>query len=181
MLPAVDQLPAMATLSALFKRQCVDDFGDMVDCGPSWWYSTTGYAVRYTITAVIILLLLLYFVGGYMHAVRRLNKGLAPLAYHRVSGCKLIFSQSCVIADALIVDGAKERHSPAISPRSALLRRWSAAAAWWLSHAQLRPSATAMASTSTRLQQRGSSSLCSTPRGLEDKPGPACPCQSLQP
>ena len=34
--------------------------------------------------ALIFLLLLAWFVGGYYHAQRRMRKGLQPLAYHRV-------------------------------------------------------------------------------------------------
>lgn len=40
-------------------------------------------AIRYTIICVIFASILLYFVGGYLHARRRLRKGLPPLAYHR--------------------------------------------------------------------------------------------------
>lgn len=40
-------------------------------------------AVRYTIVAILFLLIFLYFLGGYWHARRRLRKNLAPLPYHR--------------------------------------------------------------------------------------------------
>lgn len=43
----------------------------------------TGMAVRYSITLVLLALILLYFVGGYLHARQRVRKGLAPLPYHR--------------------------------------------------------------------------------------------------
>ena len=41
--------------------------------------------VKWAIIASIILLFVAYFVGGYMHAQRRIKKGRPPLAYHRVS------------------------------------------------------------------------------------------------
>ncbi|KAI7360065.1 hypothetical protein KC320_g37 [Hortaea werneckii] len=40
-------------------------------------------AVRYTIVGLLFAALLLFFVGGYFHARRRLQKGLPPLSYHR--------------------------------------------------------------------------------------------------
>ena len=39
--------------------------------------------IRYAIVALAFGILLLYFVGGYAHARRRMKKGLPPLAYHR--------------------------------------------------------------------------------------------------
>lgn len=44
-----------------------------------------GYIVKWTILAVIVLLFTLWIVGGYWHAKKRIQKGLRPLAYHRVS------------------------------------------------------------------------------------------------
>lgn len=40
-------------------------------------------AVRYAIVGLLFAALLLFFVGGWFHARRRLRKGLPPLAYHR--------------------------------------------------------------------------------------------------
>jgi hypothetical protein len=40
-------------------------------------------AIRYTIIIVIFAIILLYFVGGYLHARRRLKKGLPLKRYHR--------------------------------------------------------------------------------------------------
>lgn len=36
------------------------------------------------------MLLLAWFIGGYYHAQRRMRKGLAPLAYHRVRSVSLL-------------------------------------------------------------------------------------------
>jgi hypothetical protein len=44
----------------------------------------TAYAIKWAIIAAIILIFCLYFLGGYMHAQRRMKRGLPPLAYHRV-------------------------------------------------------------------------------------------------
>lgn len=40
-------------------------------------------AVRYAIIGVLFALILLYFIGGYYHARRRLSRNLPPLPYHR--------------------------------------------------------------------------------------------------
>lgn len=39
--------------------------------------------MRYAIICVIFAAILVYFIGGYYHAKRRLKKGQPPLAYHR--------------------------------------------------------------------------------------------------
>ena len=51
-----------------------------------WILLTTlqaGMATRYAIVAFLFGAILLFFVGGYYHAKRRLRKGQAPLPYHR--------------------------------------------------------------------------------------------------
>ena len=76
-----------------------DDY-DYYD-GQSWWWTPVrcghslsyhdrianeqqaGMAVRYAVVAILFAFLLIFFVGGYYHARRRLRKGLQPLAYHR--------------------------------------------------------------------------------------------------
>ncbi|KAM3419859.1 hypothetical protein BST61_g3188 [Cercospora zeina] len=67
----------------MLKRD--DDDGDEYPYyySDSWWWSDTGYAVRYALICVILAIILLYFVGGYLHARSRLKKGQPPLAYHR--------------------------------------------------------------------------------------------------
>ncbi|KAF2459780.1 hypothetical protein BDY21DRAFT_177993 [Lineolata rhizophorae] len=67
---------------SVVRRQYVyyDDDGNRYY---SWWSTPTGYIVKYTLLGVIFLLILLWIVGGYMHAQIRMKKGLAPLSYHR--------------------------------------------------------------------------------------------------
>ncbi|KIX01550.1 uncharacterized protein Z518_09276 [Rhinocladiella mackenziei CBS 650.93] len=67
----------------IFRRQTTteDDTDDLYD--GYWWYSPTAYAIKWAVIAAILLAALLYFVGGYVHAKRRMQKGLPPLAYHR--------------------------------------------------------------------------------------------------
>lgn len=48
----------------------------------SWWFSDTGYIVRYAVTGALVLLVVVWVIGGTMHAKSRLAKGKAPLAYH---------------------------------------------------------------------------------------------------
>ncbi|KAM0692553.1 hypothetical protein Q7P36_007107 [Cladosporium allicinum] len=89
------------TMSTLTKRQSpLDDTGsnpnydnyDNYGYDPStcyqehtcsWWWSSTGSAVRYTIVSILFFLLIAYFFGGYLHARARLRKNLPPLSYHR--------------------------------------------------------------------------------------------------
>ncbi|KAK5007786.1 hypothetical protein LTR16_005834, partial [Cryomyces antarcticus] len=47
------------------------------------WWSPTGIAIKYAIITALLLFIILYFVGGYTHAQRRIRKGLPPLRYHR--------------------------------------------------------------------------------------------------
>ncbi|OCK81243.1 hypothetical protein K432DRAFT_295984 [Lepidopterella palustris CBS 459.81] len=73
----------------LLKRQqvqdCYEDINNDVVCytDGGFWYSTTGEIVKWAILAAIFLFFMTWFVGGYMHAKRRMRKGLPLLAYHR--------------------------------------------------------------------------------------------------
>jgi hypothetical protein len=49
-----------------------------------WWTSPIAYAVKWGIIAGIFVFFLVFFLGGYLHAQRRMKRGLAPLGYHRV-------------------------------------------------------------------------------------------------
>jgi len=49
----------------------------------SFWWSPTGYIVKWAIMAGIFLIITVWFVGGYLHAQKRMKKGLPPLKYHR--------------------------------------------------------------------------------------------------
>ena len=48
-------------------------------------FNKTTIIIKWIILAVILILIIGLFGGGYIHAKRRMRKGLAPLAYHRVS------------------------------------------------------------------------------------------------
>jgi len=55
-------------------------------CNPGAWTNTqsqTGLAVRYIIVVTLFVLVILFLLGGYIHAQRRIRAGLPPLAYHR--------------------------------------------------------------------------------------------------
>ncbi|KAG5920676.1 hypothetical protein E4U61_007612 [Claviceps capensis] len=57
---------------------CVDG-----DCYYSWWNTQTGTIVRWVIFFLLLSLVLLYVVGGTLHAKKRIRNGQEPLAYHR--------------------------------------------------------------------------------------------------
>lgn len=43
----------------------------------------TAYAIKWAIVSLMFVFFLVFFVGGYFHAQRRIKKGLPPLRYHR--------------------------------------------------------------------------------------------------
>ncbi|KAK3187612.1 hypothetical protein K4F52_003670 [Lecanicillium sp. MT-2017a] len=47
-----------------------------------FWYTETGYIVRWVLFSVFVLIVLLWVVGGYFHARHRIKKGLRPMGYH---------------------------------------------------------------------------------------------------
>ncbi|KIW65633.1 hypothetical protein PV04_07875 [Phialophora macrospora] len=74
-------------VSAILKRQdpTGDDNARTIVCDEFGCrdYNPTAYAIKWAIIAAIFLIFSLYFVGGYLHAKRRMKRGLPPLAYHR--------------------------------------------------------------------------------------------------
>lgn len=95
----------------LYPRQSDDDPDNLPDgwvrdhdgVARPWWHSRvrpplrlgprygfiadslqTGYIVKWSIIAGLILVIGLFLLLSYLHAQRRLRKGLAPLRYHRV-------------------------------------------------------------------------------------------------
>ncbi|KAL1891768.1 hypothetical protein Cpir12675_004841 [Ceratocystis pirilliformis] len=48
-----------------------------------FWYSYTGYIVKWSIFLGILTLISLYLLVGHIHARRRLKQGKLPLRYHR--------------------------------------------------------------------------------------------------
>lgn len=47
-------------------------------------HGQTAVAIKWAFIGAVFLLFLLWFVGGYYHAQRRIKRGLPPLRYHRV-------------------------------------------------------------------------------------------------
>jgi len=56
---------------------------DIVDENQYWWYSRSAYIAKWSIFGAFLLIFLLWFLGGYLHAQRRMKKGLPPLRYHK--------------------------------------------------------------------------------------------------
>lgn len=52
-------------------------------CFVPFWYTRTGVIVKWSLFLGLTAILVLYLSIGYLHAKRRLRKGLPPLAYHR--------------------------------------------------------------------------------------------------
>ncbi|TKX23324.1 hypothetical protein C1H76_4391 [Elsinoe australis] len=69
-------------MAPLQKRQC-DYFDDDEGCYESWWWSDAGLAVRYAVVVIFFLLIIGFLSFSYIHAQRRLKRGLPPLGYHR--------------------------------------------------------------------------------------------------
>jgi hypothetical protein len=77
--------PKTLLFDAIVRRDGGSGNGQTNDLGADWWWtSPTAYAVKWGIIAGIFILFLLLFLGGYLHARRRMKRGLAPLGYHRV-------------------------------------------------------------------------------------------------
>ncbi|ATY59552.1 Chitin synthesis Congo red RCR [Cordyceps militaris] len=66
----------MAPHASLVARY-IDDYGYT-----SFWYSTAGYAIRWSLFGLFVLIILLWVVGGYLHAKRLMKKGLPLKSYH---------------------------------------------------------------------------------------------------
>ncbi|GAB1310993.1 hypothetical protein MFIFM68171_01203 [Madurella fahalii] len=60
-----------------------DGFIDETSCYVPFWSTRTGTIVKWSLFFAIIVVFGLYLLIGYVHAQKRLSKGLAPLGYHR--------------------------------------------------------------------------------------------------
>ncbi|KAK4239685.1 hypothetical protein C8A03DRAFT_32206 [Achaetomium macrosporum] len=80
----------MAPMAArLFSRQfdncTLTEDGDIDEssCYVPFWNTRTGYIVKWSLFLGIVTIISLYLLLGYIHAQRRIRRGLAPLGYHR--------------------------------------------------------------------------------------------------
>ncbi|KAF2118265.1 hypothetical protein BDV96DRAFT_380911 [Lophiotrema nucula] len=68
----------------LQKRYCVEYVDGTVECfRDGFWYTDKGIIIKWCILAAIFFIFFAWFVGGYLHAKRRMKKGLPLMAYHR--------------------------------------------------------------------------------------------------
>ncbi|KAF2869427.1 hypothetical protein BDV95DRAFT_608973 [Massariosphaeria phaeospora] len=69
----------------LAKRyNCFEDFDGNEDCyREGFWYTEKGTIIKWVIFMVFVFVFLGWFVGGYLHAKKRLQQGKPLLAYHR--------------------------------------------------------------------------------------------------
>jgi len=76
----------MAAITARQYRYCErteDGFIDETSCYVPFWYTKTGVIVKWSLFLGLIIFIGLYLLLGYLHAQKRIKKGLRPLAYHR--------------------------------------------------------------------------------------------------
>ncbi|KAF2088114.1 hypothetical protein K490DRAFT_64788 [Saccharata proteae CBS 121410] len=73
--------PRQESDSAFYST--TDDSNDNDYYDDNFWYTPKGYTVKYAIFGSILFLFFLWFVLGSIHARKRMQKGLPPLAYHR--------------------------------------------------------------------------------------------------
>lgn len=77
------------TAAALFARRfenCTfteDGYIDESSCYVPFWSTRTGTIVKWSVFLGIVTALSLYLLIGYVHAQKRIRKGLPPLGYHR--------------------------------------------------------------------------------------------------
>jgi hypothetical protein len=73
--------PKTLLFDAIVRRDSGSGNEQTNDLGSDWWWtSPTAYAVKWGIIAGIFILFLVFFLGGYLHARRRMKRG----GYHRV-------------------------------------------------------------------------------------------------
>ncbi|KAH7076590.1 hypothetical protein BKA63DRAFT_285834 [Paraphoma chrysanthemicola] len=68
------------------REYCVRDFDGDVECfdgEPGFWYTDKGQIIKWALLGGLFFLFMAWFIGGYIHAKRRLKKGLPLLGYHR--------------------------------------------------------------------------------------------------
>lgn len=63
----------LTNMAYLGKRQQYDTTVD--DDDGNWWYSNTAEAIKWAVVAGIFFAVLLFFIGGHIHAKRRVRKG----------------------------------------------------------------------------------------------------------
>ncbi|KAF2013406.1 hypothetical protein BU24DRAFT_236978 [Aaosphaeria arxii CBS 175.79] len=66
------------------RDECFRNGDGSISCyRDGFWYTDKGIIIKWVIFACFFGFFMLWFVGGYIHAKRRIKKGLPLLAYHR--------------------------------------------------------------------------------------------------
>ncbi|KAF2026495.1 hypothetical protein EK21DRAFT_73963 [Setomelanomma holmii] len=68
------------------RDYCVRENDGDLECfegDPGFWYTDKGQAIKWAIFGGLFFIFMAWFVGGYIHAKRRLSKGQKLLGYHR--------------------------------------------------------------------------------------------------
>ena len=91
-----------------------------------------GIIIKWLVAGGIIVFFLVWFIGGYLHAKRRVRKGLKPLCYHRVRSCssndlaELISSSSC--SHAISEQSSSPRTTSPSIDKTTRVTRWTTTA-----------------------------------------------------
>ncbi|KAJ4382861.1 hypothetical protein N0V86_002086 [Didymella sp. IMI 355093] len=69
----------------LSKRYCVEYVDGTIECfrDGGFWYTEKGMIIKWAVLGSLFAFFMLWFIGGYMHAKRRLKAGKPLLGYHR--------------------------------------------------------------------------------------------------
>ncbi|KAF1359378.1 hypothetical protein EJ07DRAFT_178394 [Lizonia empirigonia] len=67
------------------KRYCIEYEDGTVECfrDEGFWYTQKGMIIKWAILGSLFAMFMLWLIGGYVHAKRRLKAGKPLLAYHR--------------------------------------------------------------------------------------------------
>ncbi|KAJ4987414.1 ubiquitin-protein ligase Sel1 [Stagonosporopsis vannaccii] len=67
------------------ETKCVEFINGTIECSreSGFWYTQKGQIIKWSILGAMFALFMAWFIGGYIHAKRRLKAGKPLLAYHR--------------------------------------------------------------------------------------------------
>ncbi|KAL2199902.1 hypothetical protein P885DRAFT_75083 [Corynascus similis CBS 632.67] len=88
--------PATTQLLRRQYEECTlteDGYVDENSCYVPFWATKTGVIIKWSLFLGFMAIIILYLLIGYIHAQKRIKKGLAPLRYHRLLVPRAALSQ----------------------------------------------------------------------------------------